>query len=74
MAGMIVRSNQINPRKAPLELYRVHDELAKKKIPKAVFARALGITSAHLEGKGIFPAHKVDECWRLLESWGNHTT
>ncbi|MBX9724559.1 MAG: hypothetical protein K2X81_24350 [Candidatus Obscuribacterales bacterium] len=71
MAGMIVRSGRVNPKAGPIEIWRVHKELQNKKIPKTVFAKALGISYEQLDGKGTFPVDKVEECWRLLERWGS---
>jgi hypothetical protein len=73
MAGMIVRSGRVNPIAAPIEIWRVHKELESKKISKSAFAKALGISSSQLDGKGTFPEGKVEECWRLIESWGSQS-
>ncbi len=71
MAGMIVRSSRVNPKVAPIEIWRLHKELKRKNISRAAFAKALGISYPHIEGKGTFPVNKVEECWRLLENWGS---
>lgn len=58
----------------PLKIYLLVDELKKRKIPQAAFAKRLGVTVAVLTGRaGVFPADKVEECMRLLETWEDFT-
>lgn len=64
-----VDSRTENPERAPIEIWKVLKELERKKITKAAFCKALGITEHQLSGCGKFPAEKVDECLRLLENW-----
>lgn len=64
-----VDSRTENPERAPIEIWKILRELERKKITKAAFSKALGITEHQLSGRGRFPAEKVDECLWLLENW-----
>lgn len=64
-----VDSARENPERAPIEIWKVLKELEQKKITKAAFSKALGITEHQLTGRDKFPAEKVDECFLLLENW-----
>jgi len=63
-----------NKGEQPLKIYWLVDELKKRKIPQIAFAKRLGVTVPVLTGRaGVFPADKVQECIRLLESWEDFT-
>lgn len=64
-----VDSAKENPERAPIEIWKVLKELEQKKITKAAFSKALGITEHQLTGRGKFPPEKVDECFSLLKNW-----
>lgn len=66
-SGLRIRDDQ-GPQ--PIKIYLLLDQLKKRKIAQKHFAERLGITSDVLTGRaGVFPADKVDECMRLLETW-----